>query len=107
MRMSGIDDWGLGLTLVFALAFTVTIHQVHHARPTEAFSVAQSDQEPHFVMTITAKRLPSLCKGAAGAANALYCATFLEADAVVEMHETTTGFAARSGAIDADLAYNK
>ncbi len=107
MRMSGIEDWALALTLVFALAFTVTINQVRHAQPASTVSVTQSDPAPHFVMTITAKRLPAVCKGAAGAANAIYCATFLEADAVVEMHETSTGFAARSGAVDADLAYNK
>ena len=107
MRMSGIEDWALGLTLVFALAFTVTIHQVRHAQAGDASSAAQSDQTPQYAMTITAKRLPTVCKGAAGTANAVYCATFLEADAVVEMHETAAGFAARSAAVDADLAYNR
>jgi hypothetical protein len=107
MRMSGIEDWALALTLVFALAFTVTINQARHFQAANATSVAQADQAPQYVMTITAKRLPAVCKGAAGAANAVYCATFLEADAVIEMHETAAGFAARSAAVDADLAYNR
>lgn len=110
MRMSGIEDWALGLTLVFALAFTVTINQVRHAQagttPAPA-SVVEAGPAPQFVMTITAKRLPAVCKGAAGAANAVYCTTFLEAAAVVEMHETVAGYAARSDAVDADLAYNR
>ena len=107
MRMSGIEDWALALTLVSAIAFTVTIDQGRHARAASPAAVAQSQSAPLYAMTITAKRLPTVCKGAAGAANAIYCATFLEADAVVEMHETTAGYAARNNTIDAELAYNK
>ena len=109
MRMSGIEDWALALTLVSAIAFTVTINQVRHAHAATPVTVAaaQSQGAPLYVMTITAKRLPTACKGTAAAANAVYCTTFLEADAVVEMHETAAGYAARANAVDAELAYNK
>jgi len=108
MRMSGIEDWALASTLVFALAFTATIDQARHAGAMAAPRVAAADQAPQFFMTITAKRLPAACKGTDAATNAVYCATFLEADAVVEMRETATAYAERNGAVDAErLVENK
>lgn len=107
MRMSGIEDWALAMTLVFALAFTLTINQVRHAQAAAPATIAQSEAAPQFAMTITAKRLPAVCKGTVASANALYCASMLEADAVVEMHETAAGYATLNNAVDADIAYNK
>jgi hypothetical protein len=107
MRMSDIEDWALALTMVFAVVFTATINQGRHAHAAVAANFDQSQPAPQFAMTITAKRLPAMCKGADAAANALYCASFLEADAVVEMHETAAGYAVLNNALDADIAYNR
>ena len=106
MRMSDMEDWGLALTLVFAVSFAATIH---HAKPAAApaSAVALSDQVPQYAMTITAKRLPVMCKGASAVTNAVYCASFLQADAVVEMHETAASFAERTGAVDAAVVFNR
>lgn len=107
MRASGMEDWALALTLVFAVTFTATIHQ---AKPTQAAApvlAAAADQVPQYFMTITAKRLPASCKGTGAVTNAVYCATFLQADAVIEMHETAATYAARTGAIDANVAFNR
>jgi len=92
MRTSAIEDWALAATFVFALAFTVTIHEAGHIQATAA--TAAATPAPNFVMTVTGKRLPANCKGAALTANA-DCTKFLQADAVVEMHETTPALAAR------------
>jgi len=91
MRAS-IEEWGLAATFVFALAFTVTIHEARHIEATAATQAATP--APNFVMTVTAKRLPASCKGEALTANA-ECAKLVQGDTVVEMHETSTALAAR------------
>ena len=107
MRISGLEDWGLAACLVFAIAFTATIRQGHHGIEANAAPVAVADQQPQYVMTITAKRLPAVCKGSVAAENAVYCTPFLEAAAVIEVHETAAAYAARTGALDATVAFNK
>ena len=92
MRTSGMEDWALAATLVFAIAFAVTIDQVRHHQANAA--TVDTAPAPQFVMTITAKRLPAACKGAAALAKA-DCSKYLQADAVVEMHETSSAYAAR------------
>src|SRR5436190_15631816 len=98
MRMSGLEDWALAATLVFAIAFTATIQQTRHGIGANAAPVAAADHGPDYVMTITAKHLPAACKGALAAENAVYCTPFLEAEAVIEVHETAAAYAARTGA---------
>lgn len=107
MRMSSLEDWGLAACLVFAIAFTATIHQGHQGIAATAAPLAAADQMPQYVMTITAKRLPAVCKGSVTAENAIYCTPFLEAAAVIEIHETAAAYAARTGAVDATMAFNK
>lgn len=92
MRTSGIEDWALAATLVFAIAFAVTMDQARHHRAIAATAEAAT-ATPSFEMTITAKRLPAACKGAAALTNAADCAKYLQADAVVEMRETSTAYA--------------
>lgn len=91
MRTSGIEDWALAATFVFALAFAVTIHESGHFQANAATEMAVA---PQYEMTVTAKRLPASCKGAALTSNA-DCQKLLQADAVVEMHETSAAVAAR------------
>ena len=92
MRRSGIEDWALGATFIFALAFAVTIHEAPHFRANAATEA--SEPAPQFEMTVTAKRLPAACKGEALTTNA-DCSKLLHADATVEMHETSAAVAAR------------
>lgn len=92
MRTSGVEDWALAATFVFALAFATTIHEARHF--TASAATAEANSTPEYAMTITAKRLPASCKGAALTANP-DCSKFLQADAVVEMHETTPAYAAQ------------
>lgn len=103
MRTSGMEDWALGFLLVFAVAFTATLQQARHGIEANA---APAEQVPEYAMTITAKRLPAVCKGEVASENTLYCAPFLEASTIIEMHETAAGYAARTGAQDAALVYN-
>jgi hypothetical protein len=104
MRASGTEDWALAFTLVFAVAFTATLQQARQGIEAKA---APTGQTPHYAMTITAKRLPAICKGDVATENALYCAPFLEAAVVIEVQETAASYAARTGAQDAALAYNR
>jgi hypothetical protein len=106
MRMSGLEDWALAFTLVFAIAFTATIQQTHR-NATDASALVAANQVPQYAMTITAKRLPAACKGDAAADNAVYCTPFLEAAVVVEVHETAAAYVERTGAVDASVAYNR
>jgi hypothetical protein len=92
MRTSGMEDWALAATFVFALAFTVTIHEAQHYKANAA--AAEATPAPQFVMTVTAKRLPAACKGAALTTNA-DCVKHLDTAAVVEMHEAAPALAAR------------
>jgi hypothetical protein len=102
MRTSGAEDWALAATLVFAIAFAVTMDQARHHRAVAATADAAS-ATPAFEMTITAKRLPANCKGTAAIANAADCAKYLQADAVVEMRETATAYA-EGDSSDASIA---
>jgi hypothetical protein len=107
MRMSGLEDWALAFTLVFAIAFTATIQQTHRGIAANASPLAAADQVPQYAMTITAKRLPAVCKGDVATENAIYCTPFLEAAVVIEVHETAAAYVERTGAVDASVAYNR
>jgi hypothetical protein len=90
--MRAVEDWALAVTFVFALAFVVTIHEASHFQASAATEMASST--PRYEMTVTAKRLPSSCKGIALVSNAS-CAKIVQGDAVVEMHEVAPAYAAR------------
>ena len=102
MRTSGMEDWALAATLVFAIAFGVTINEAKHFRAQAATAAAT----PQYSMTITAKRLPTSCKGVAATANAADCAKYLQAEAVVEMHETAPALADHEGG-DASITVSR
>jgi hypothetical protein len=93
MRTSAMEDWALAATFVFAVAFSATIHEARHFQAEAA--TAEATPAPQFVMTVTAKRLPASCRGAAALANSADCARYLQADAVVEMHEAAPAVASR------------
>ncbi|MBI1212347.1 MAG: hypothetical protein GC190_12855 [Alphaproteobacteria bacterium] len=92
MRTSSIENWALPATLVFALAFVATVREAGHFQANAA--TAETSMTPHYVMTVTAKRLPASCKGAALKSNP-DCLSALNADAVVEMHEASPALAAQ------------
>ena len=56
MRMSGLEDFALPLTLVFAVAFSLTLrHELALPSPA-AEAIAATEAQPDYVMTITAKK---------------------------------------------------
>ena len=93
MRMSGWEDLALPLTLVFAVAFALTLRS-QISLPSPAPQAIAAEAQPDYVMTITAKRLPAECKG--GAARTPNCASLLASEARVEMHEGNTRLADRT-----------
>jgi hypothetical protein len=102
MRTSGMEDWALAATFVFALAFGVTINEAKHFKA----NAATAEAAPEYTMTITAKRLPASCKGTAATTNAADCAKYLQADAVVEMHEAAPALAKHEGS-DTSIAFSR
>ncbi|MBI1212346.1 MAG: hypothetical protein GC190_12850 [Alphaproteobacteria bacterium] len=92
MRMSGWEDFALPLTFVFAVVFALTLH--HQISLPTAAPAAIAAEQPVYVMTITAKRLPTDCRGTA--ARAAACAEQLAGEARVEMREGGTRLADRS-----------
>jgi hypothetical protein len=90
--MRTVEDWALAATFVFALAFVVGVHEVGHFQANAATELASAT--PRYEMTVTAKRLPASCKGAALSSNS-HCAKLVQGDAVVEMHEVAPDYAAR------------
>jgi len=93
MRMSDWEDIALPLTLVFAVAFTLTLrHEIALPSPaTEA--IAATESQPDYVMTITAKRLPPGCRAAPHTPS---CRQYLAGEARVEMREGDARLAARA-----------
>jgi hypothetical protein len=92
VRMSGWEDFALPLTLVFAVAFALTLqHQL--VLPAAAPEALAAERQPDYVMTITAKRLPAECR--VSPARRAACASELAADTRVEMHEGNTRLADR------------
>ena len=102
MRIHGIEDFALPLTLVFAVVFCLTLrHEIALPLPTQAVAAVEMRQ-PDYVMTITAKRLPAQCRVAAAQTRSPYCGRILAGDARIEMREGTTRLAARTqGNLDA------
>jgi len=98
MRRAGWEDFALPLTLVFAVVFALTLRQEISFSPAEAMA---GTQRPDYVMTITAKRLPSDCRNAATRTAA--CSGALAGEARVEMWEGNTRLADRS--MDSVFAY--
>jgi len=96
MRKYGWEDFALPLVLVFAVTFALTLrHQI--SLPTAATSaMASTEVQPDYVITVTAKRLPHECKGAA--AHTPSCDRFLAGDARMEIREGTARFAERTAA---------
>jgi hypothetical protein len=92
MRMSGWEDFALPLTLVFAVVFALTLR--HELSLPSAPQAVAAEAQPDYVMTITAKRLPAECRGAATRTPS--CANLLAGDARVEMHEGNTRLADRA-----------
>jgi hypothetical protein len=93
MRMSGLEDIALPLTLVFAVAFTLTLrHEMALPSPATA-AIAATESHPDYVMTITAKRLPPGCRAAPHASP---CQKYLAGEARVEMREGDARLAARA-----------
>ena len=76
--------WAFPLTFAFAVAVPFALH---HAIPLPAIAAAAAamPSEPDYVMTITAKRLPTQCRGLSVHALHAACAPYLAGDAVVEM----------------------
>lgn len=93
MRMAGWEDIALPLTLVFAVAFALTLRQ-ELTLPSTATQAIAAEAQPDYVMTITAKRLPPECKGAG--ARAPSCANHFAAEPRVEMREGNTRVADRA-----------
>ncbi len=85
MRMSDLEDVALPLTLVFAVAFALTLqHEIKLPSPATQ-AIAATEAAPDYVMTITAKRLPPACRRAPQSS---FCERFLAGDARIEMHES-------------------
>lgn len=78
MTYADFETWGLPVTFVAAIAICVTMNQTPIS-PANALEGARELRAPADVtMTITAKRLPAECKGAAAAANAATCAAYFD-----------------------------
>lgn len=67
------EDWALGLPIAAAAVIGLSLSQGPSPSLTST-AVASEPIRPHYVMTITAKRLPAECKIANVAARPTYCA---------------------------------
>ena len=93
MRMSGFEDFALPLTLVFAVAFCLTLRQAVAFPSAARGALAATEAEPDYVMTITAKRLPAECKRASHSPS---CDRLLAGDVRIDMHKRSTRLASRA-----------
>jgi hypothetical protein len=92
MRISKWEDFALPLVFVFAVAFALTLnHQL--SLPSAAEQAVAGEHQPDYVMTITAKRIPSDCRTTPARSTA--CAEQLARTARIEMREGNTRLADR------------
>lgn len=89
MRKFGWEDFALPLALMFAVVFALTLRQGISFSPGEAIAATQ---QPDYVMTITAKRIPPECRTSRSAA----CDGYRVGNARMEMHEGNTRLANRA-----------
>ena len=64
MLMQSFEDWLIGAASVAAVAVTVGAHVL--AQPIAGTAVAAERVEPAYQIVVTGKRLPAICKTAAG-----------------------------------------
>lgn len=108
MRFSNVDNWGLAATSLLSIAFVLVLQHgraLDISSPAEAAAPAIEPPAPTFVMTITAKRLPSACKGVVATSNHVYCSNLLEAAPVVVMTETGTQITELDSSLTADSVF--
>lgn len=77
MKSSNWEDWAMGLS--FAAAAALAVFVVQSVTPSFATAAVAAEQ-PAYVMTITAKRLPAECK--AGKVLPANCAALFGAETV-------------------------
>ena len=94
MRKYGWEDFALPLVLLFAVTFALTLrHQI--TLPAAATpAMASTEVQPDYVITVTAKRLPAECKGAAPHMSS--CDRFLAGEAKMELRDANTRLAERT-----------
>ena len=95
MRKYGWEDFALPLVLLFAVTFALTLRHQITLLAAATPAMASTEVQPDYVITVTAKRLPPECKGAARAPS---CNRFLAGEARMEIREGTTRFAERAAA---------
>lgn len=79
MKTNNWEDWAMGLS--FAAAVGATVFFTQAGGPSFATAAIAAEQ-PAYVMTITAKRLPSECKGLSGKTAPAHCAALIDAQTV-------------------------
>ena len=68
MLMQSFEDWLIGAASAVAVAGVMGAHLL--ATPVVSEAVASEPEVAAYTITVTAKRLPAVCKTAAGAASA-------------------------------------
>jgi hypothetical protein len=90
IRRARWEDWALPASLAFAVFAVLLLHYPLAFVPITT-AAAADPRQPDYVMTITAKRLPSECRGSLQHVVPATCAPFLTSNAVIKMRETGSG----------------
>ena len=94
MRKYGWEDFALPLMVVFAVTFALTLRQQINVPAAIGPAVAETNLQPGYVITVTAKRLPAECRGVG--AHAPSCDRILAGETRMEMRENNTRLAERA-----------
>ena len=94
MRRYGWEDLALPLMVVFAVTFALTLRHQISLPVSVSPAVAETNVQPAYVITVTAKRLPAECRGAS--AHTPMCDRILAGETRMEMRENNTRLAERA-----------